>query len=546
MPFSLLDQFRSANGRLQVGLMPEIGRAWAVSEHRLYLWDYLASDAANVLTYDEMADPIVAVGLVAPKTAVFVEAITHVLVICTPLLIRLVGVGLGPSADGTRPITLYETERQVATEGVSMVSIASTPGGRIFLTGADGSIRELDYTLAAGWFSAKCTLKSLQSGPPAHSAVAWFGKRASGAPSFTVLLTVDAPRKLVYACTNGGNLQAFSYGDDTERSVGRLTPHGRITNVAHEASAAWARRWPQTSPPSADSFGIVALDVVSETEGASAFGLIATTLNGARLYFALPYAHSSTLRLVHVRAPPIPALSAPASGSRSVFPSLQMPTLQRVTTALSLGNSGLIAADAEGKVFLATLNAGATRSAIAQKSAQAPLDELADWMHIDATVHAIAPLPSPASSPQALLLTTQAAFVLARRTPADMLQAVLEHGGADNPEANAFVQSCGDLEGAALALAIASNVETEPAVRAQARTLFYACTSRYARLQHALALHLGRVLQPVLEKTVCPPPAPGAPTAANLASTVHEDVLASTHRALDGLKTFLDGCVDAH
>jgi nuclear pore complex protein Nup155 len=102
------------------------------------------------------------VALVHPKTGVFIDEISWLLVICTPISVLLLGVSSTPQATPNRrtrqDIKLYATDMSVPTE-VEMTSVIGTPDGRIFMVGAqDGSLYELHYQEKEGWFEKRVQL----------------------------------------------------------------------------------------------------------------------------------------------------------------------------------------------------------------------------------------------------------------------------------------------------------------------------------------------------------------------------------------------------
>ena len=133
--------------------------------------------------------------LVKPKPGVFVDEITYLLVICTPITVLLLGLSATPSTGTSqvrhKEIKLYATDMSVSTDGVEMTSVVGTRDGRIFMCGVgDGNLYELHYQEKEVWFGKKFHLIN-------HS--------ASGLPSFIPLLrTVQTEGDPVahYDCLN--------------------------------------------------------------------------------------------------------------------------------------------------------------------------------------------------------------------------------------------------------------------------------------------------------------------------------------------------------
>ncbi len=157
-----------------MGIIPEIERVWISIEHKLLLWDYTEgcvlrsapaySESYNypsqeISSFEDQPYVINHVAIVKPKKALFIEEISYLLVICTPVAVTLIGVAQTP-VPGTRrkTLTLYATDLTVNTE-VEMASVIGTPDGRIFMSGShDGNLYELHYQSTESWFGKRVQL----------------------------------------------------------------------------------------------------------------------------------------------------------------------------------------------------------------------------------------------------------------------------------------------------------------------------------------------------------------------------------------------------
>lgn len=121
----------------------------------------LPCDRDELSSFTDQPDVITHVALVKPKAGVFIDEITSLLVICTPVSVLLLGVSASPAASGHpghRDIKLYATEMSVQTE-VEMSSVVGTSDGRIFMCGLqDGNLYELHYQEKEGWFGKRVQL----------------------------------------------------------------------------------------------------------------------------------------------------------------------------------------------------------------------------------------------------------------------------------------------------------------------------------------------------------------------------------------------------
>ncbi len=95
-----------------------------------------------------------------PRPGVFIDEITSLLVICTPLSVLLLGISskLAPGPDGRlrKEIALYATDMSVLTDGIEMISVVGTDDGRIFMCGSgDGGLYEFHYQEKEVWFGKR-------------------------------------------------------------------------------------------------------------------------------------------------------------------------------------------------------------------------------------------------------------------------------------------------------------------------------------------------------------------------------------------------------
>jgi len=111
----------------------------------------------ELISFTDQSETITSVTLVRPKAAVFVEEISHLLVICTPNSVFLLGLSV-KSGPGDRPrntIQFFATDIKAPTRA-DMFSVVGMPDGRIFMASArDGCLYELSYQRLETWFGAK-------------------------------------------------------------------------------------------------------------------------------------------------------------------------------------------------------------------------------------------------------------------------------------------------------------------------------------------------------------------------------------------------------
>ncbi|GAW06088.1 nucleoporin [Lentinula edodes] len=152
IPEALFQYYSSTSVNSHMGLIPEIERVWISIDHKLFLWDY--NDSQEISSFVDQPYVITHVGLVKPKKGLFIEEISHLLVICTPVSVLLIALSFstvpGTSTRFRKEVKLYATDLTISTE-VEMTSVAGTVDGRIFMyrivSVIADSERECLYTL---------------------------------------------------------------------------------------------------------------------------------------------------------------------------------------------------------------------------------------------------------------------------------------------------------------------------------------------------------------------------------------------------------------
>jgi nuclear pore complex protein Nup155 len=127
-------------------------------------------DRSDLISFADQPNIITHVALVPPKARVFVNDISHVLVVCTGTSVLLIGISYTTdfAFNGRlrKEIQLYATSLSVATE-FAMSSVVGTADGRIFMCGSqDGHLYELHYQEKEGWFDKRTQLIDHSIGGP--------------------------------------------------------------------------------------------------------------------------------------------------------------------------------------------------------------------------------------------------------------------------------------------------------------------------------------------------------------------------------------------
>lgn len=488
IPASIHDLYNQNQASISMGLFAELNHAWMTSDNRLFLWDY-TNPNPEIIGYEEETTAITAVKLVVPRAGVFVEGITHVLVIATTNKILLLGVWHEMDASGIRTVSLYRTELVLAIKGLAVnVIVGSAATGRIFFSCQDNDIYELTYSLEERWFTNKCgklnhTSTSLSQVVPS---ALWTPK----SKEHVIDLVVDDSRYLLYALSNEGTIRTFHMD----------TPQTLACKITKTKKALLDETSHMLSQPTAlfdENTAIISISAISGHE-ASKLHLMATTSSGCRLFLSATRGYGyiggqnaapQSMQLQHLRFPPKEMRSPQQSSQNSrhviQYPSLAQSALETQSRSLQTSRLALryapgffldfVTRDSSEAFFLSAPESGR----IAYEVPMQPLKyyEQAIWMDLESVAQDIGLVTIPFAAgnepkgfgnelavqfdepaPEIAILTTTGVHIIRRRRLLDIFSTAVRQGGSyDDPEDGIqhFVKRYGHGEAAAAALAVA-------------------------------------------------------------------------------------------
>ncbi|KAL8279152.1 hypothetical protein RQP46_008408 [Phenoliferia psychrophenolica] len=563
-----------------MGLLPEIGRAWATLDNRLIVWDYTDSSQSNQYALPD-TEVLTGVGLVKPRPGVFVDSIVHLLVLATMTQVHLVGVGFAASAPGAKrgELIFHETNLKVDTDGVRLSVIRGTANGQIFLAGDlpsdqlgySGCFYGLSYQSSTGWFGKNCTLSNLSTGSAGKSLVpAFFGNHTVSKKDSVVALELDNERNLLYTLHHDNAIKMYRLPASPEGSG----YGGTLSSVA---------RW-SFNPSFGPVQQIKAIQVIGQKEeGSSRVGLVAITDMGCRYYFA--HSGLSALQHLHTRPPPplipgvpAPELSAIAGGTHQ---------------AIHSAGGFLVAAAAftEGSdMVLMTAPSVPQRPPVGTVGqaalASAALTELFDPIQVDGTTRAIAEvtvpslgpalagrialneLATPVSQPsrQWLVQTDFASYLVSRLRPIETLLSILKattsSGDGSKDDLRAYFHTYGRDEFCAMLLTIASSTLIEVNIVDQAKSYLFEAGERpvlihqgafgrepqaptpestsFSGRHEALVYCFARIIRPIWKDKITRQVAPTPGQPGRQESNFSKEVLSVVGNDLKSLRIFVD------
>ncbi|KAF5718019.1 nuclear pore protein [Fusarium globosum] len=283
IPNQVFDHYNAGELQTLMGLFAEINHAWVVIDNSLFLWDYTHPDP-ELIGFEDQPHTIQAVALVPPKPGIFVNTITHILVVATSSDIVLLGVSATTTPSGSKTVSLYQTKMQLPLRGTDVRVITGSANGRIFFGGSnDIDINELYYQSEEKWFSNRCG-KINHTNPGWSSVVTLQGGFWSHkTPEHLVDIVIDDSRNLVYTLSSRSTIRTYHMeGPDRLNKVIEKEKVHCLRDIAHMINQ---------SRLLSDQVSIVSISPISKQEAAK-LHLMALTNTGCRLFFSATSAAS--------------------------------------------------------------------------------------------------------------------------------------------------------------------------------------------------------------------------------------------------------------
>ena len=467
-----------------MGLFAELNHAWVTIDNALYLWDY-TNPNPEVIGYEEQPNGITAVKLVIPRPGVFVNTITHLLVVATSTEMILLGVASSLGTTGVRTVALYQTRMSLSIRGISVQVIEGSPStGRIFFAGAaDNEVYELTYQQEEKWFANRC-------GKVNHTSPGYTSLMPTLWPDKThehvVSMVVDDTRRLLYTLSSESSIRTFHMDSPTTlQQVIEKKRQECLRDISHMISQ---------SPLLTPNMKIASISPISGKEGTK-LHLMATTTTGCRLFLSATrgYGYLSgqgapqSMQVQHIKFPPRLEQKPPGLP----YTGAEQPT-ETSSLALALTRIGLrfppgfffcfvVKTDSVGRdnLFVSSPDTGRI-SAQARESgaAQAPkYFEQACWVPLNSHTEDVGLVTKPFAAAQqpmgfgnelavqfdeppteVAILTNNGIHIIRRRRLVDIFASAIRNGGGDEGlenEIKKFIRHYGRGETTATALAVA-------------------------------------------------------------------------------------------
>lgn len=451
-PNPIREKYNDVECKTFMGILPEINSVWITFDSQLYLWNYEKPGELGISVFDEQDQIISAVGLVKPKTGVFLEEIEWIIIVTTPLEIIFLGLTYAKRGDYTSTPTIFQTDMSLPADKIVFSDVIGTPNGRIFLTAINGNLYELQYQSQEGWFSRKANLVNL-SASSFGALVPSFLK--IGTPDSIINATVDKQRNILWTVTESGKITGVllvNRGKDVFEYLGSWS----LTQLS---DSIWASHLDQNN---------IFLQVFPvSSEESSIVHLVAIAASGKRFYFSLrdliPYEYRASVS--HLRS---------GLNLYSVRDMIKTPEINTgIHQSLFFNGSFLTAvANSDDRSFLISISPDS--NAISKTKS---LIETHSFAEVDGSVWDIKTLNKSdsklsgslnklsildtRSQDKVAVLTSSGIYKYYTLTPMDVLiTIILESRDHNNPEYDIFLRTYGKEEACAACLAIACSPES--------------------------------------------------------------------------------------
>lgn len=292
-----------------MGIIPEIKRAWLSADNKLYIWNYNASLTDQEFdVIDDFSGTILTCAIVKPKDDVFVPSVNHLLVVATSKEIKILALEFDTA---TNKLEISDTKMSVSVHGLIVNKIVFFEKTKdILFTGAGSgdAIWKLNYSNSNDWFSKSTTKElltnlSLSSSLPNIPIFNWLNDSVPSNSESIIDLKIDQTRNIIYTLSSKSIIKAYKFqlkdnqiklGEPIVKSVNRLLKElsTTATNIR--------------SPLLRSNLNLISIYPVTKKENENLF-LVAIASNGCRFFIngSTLYGNRLTLTTNFVKFPPI-------------------------------------------------------------------------------------------------------------------------------------------------------------------------------------------------------------------------------------------------
>ncbi|RKP16895.1 nucleoporin-domain-containing protein, partial [Rozella allomycis CSF55] len=220
-----------------------------------------------------------------PKKGVFVKQIEYIMVVATAVEVSVLGIAVSGG-----DVVFYNTGLSVPTDDVRILSIGASEEGRVFMSGSDGNLYELNYQSKEGWFKRRCS-KVVKS----RGIISQYASILNPFGSIDALMSVvvDDTRNMVYTLSEKSNVSVYYMGLD-----GRDFKHLETIDFSFMVYQGKMMVGRNGSVFEGENLQVIGVHGIkrSESERVNFFVCLS---NGIRMYFGVD--NNMQVKMIHVR-----------------------------------------------------------------------------------------------------------------------------------------------------------------------------------------------------------------------------------------------------
>lgn len=316
IPDSIYEELSQGDCNTNMGMLPEIAKAWISVDNKLFIWNCLGGSTQSqpeFFTVEEIKNCILSVKVVRPKEKVFVDQVNYLLLVSTVMDIHILAVEYD---DATGKLDIFNTGMSVPAHNLNVKKFVTFNASQdIFFYGeSDGTnIWRLSYSNSEEMFHRKCSKECLtRSGMsnivPSGNLITklpGFGFSAEESSANKVesikQMEIDQSRGILYTLSSKSVIRAYKLKSEKGSTLLKTPTVYSPSDILKELSTTTVSL--RSALLEKDALVINSIHVVTSHESDRLY-LVAVTGQGCRIFINGSSISSITLRSNFLKFPP--------------------------------------------------------------------------------------------------------------------------------------------------------------------------------------------------------------------------------------------------
>lgn len=293
-----------------MNILAELERVWIACDDKLFLWNYTSQSSNDQLEMvDQFTGTILACELIKPKKAVFIDSVSHLLIVSTSKQIHILAVEFDSD---TKKLVISDPQMMVSTHGLLVNKFATLNStGDIFFTGSGtgDSIWKLNYSTSNDWFSKACskeclTGSSISTVLPSIPIFNIFNEAIDSNSNETIIeMKVDQERFILYTLSSKSILRVYKINEKSLNLMVTKSVKRILDDLSKSSNGPVNTR---SKLLNATTLKFIKMDIVTKQEDLNLY-LVLVSSNGCRIYIkgVRSYDGRVSINASHVKFPPM-------------------------------------------------------------------------------------------------------------------------------------------------------------------------------------------------------------------------------------------------